>query len=379
MHISRMAETLFATMGGGLLYVLGDESLPVYQSEGNVDILRFAEPEPNFLRRTVLFSQTLSAVLHRHGQSLRLCHFRDPWSGVPILSYPLRAYRTVYEVNGLPSIELRFRYPHLSAQTIAKIQALEVFCLTRADVIVVPARTLATNLVRLGVPARKIGIVPNGADLQEPTPRPADAPEMYLLYFGALQNWQGFDDALRAFRLLADYTDLALVACVASHPRTARRYQKLAEKLGLTSRVIWKFALSEEELAPWREHAYLSLAPLTACARNLEQGCAPLKILESMAAGVPVVASDVPPTREIIRSRDNGWLVPPERPEELARAIRILLEYPERRMTLGENARETIRTQFQWQYSLTELSRLYATLLTTRPATLVQDIYADSV
>jgi glycosyltransferase involved in cell wall biosynthesis len=93
------------------------------------------------------------------------------------------------------------------------------------------------------------------------------------------------------------------------------------------------------------------------------QGCAPLKILESMASGCAVVASDVPPVRELIRDRENGWLVHPGRPAELARAIRILLEPPERARQLGEQARKTIAEHFTWELSTSALRAAYETLL----------------
>ena len=157
----------------------------------------------------------------------------------------------------------------------------------------------------------------------------------YLLYFGALQPWQGVDTALRAFSRLKDLEDLELVICSSTHPRRAKPYRKLAEKLEIEPR--WHFQLSEPELAPWREHATLSLAPLRDCARNAQQGCAPLKILESHASGTPVVASDLPATRELIDA-STGRLVAPDRPGELARAIRVLLDYPERIAELGRNA-----------------------------------------
>ena len=168
-------------------------------------------------------------------------------------------------------------------------------------------------------------VIPNGADLPSPA-EPPDAPAEYLLYFGALQPWQGVDTALRALQRLP----VELVICASVHPRRAKPLRKLAENLGVADRVHWHFALPEAELARFKQHARLSLAPLKDCSRNVVQGCSPLKILESMAAGVPVVASDLPPTRELIEDGVNGRLVAADRPGELARAIRVLLDHPER-------------------------------------------------
>jgi glycosyltransferase involved in cell wall biosynthesis len=281
-HIDRFARALFAHAGGGMLYVLGGEGLPPYQVEGagTIEILRFERAIPNFLQRALAYGARLGAWLDGAGSALEICHFRDPWGGLPIVSRP-HAYATIYEVNGLPSIELPFAFPAIGPETLRKIREDEVRCWTAADVVVVPAETIRASLIRLGCAPGKIVVVPNGADPRaetEPVARPEAAPPRYLLYFGALQPWQGIETLLRAFARLLDYPDLGLVVCASRASREQRRYQRLAAKLGVGERILWRAALSPAELAPWRAHALLSVAPLTECARNLEQGCAPLKI-----------------------------------------------------------------------------------------------------
>ncbi len=388
-HIHRMAGTLFRQMKGGLLYVVGDEELPAYQRERlsgseageegpagstdgaeahpavDVEILRHVQ-SGNFLERALGYGHHLRAVLETLGPSLLLCHFRDPWGGVPILSHPGRRYRTIYEINGLPSIELPSRYPALSRRTLQKIREMERLCWTAADLLVTPSPSMRDNLAALGVPAAKITVIPNGADLPPLVPpRPAQVPGRYLLYFGALQSWQGIDVLLRAFARLSDLTDLHLVICAAAPERQARGLRRLAERLGVAGRVIWQFRLSQAELFPFRSHAILSVAPLTECPRNLLQGCCPLKILESMAVGVPVVASDLPAVRDLITDGVEGRLVRPDRPAELARTLRVLLSYPELLPAMGQRARERITRDFTWAGATAQLAALYRLIAPT--------------
>lgn len=368
-HIQRMAGTLFEVMGGGLLYVLGDSRLPAYQHEpGNIEILRHTAEVPNFLQRTISYGDMLTHVLNQQASSLRLCHFRDPWSGIPLLNYPHphAGYKTIYEVNGLPSIELPMVYNQLAPRTLGKIRALEERCLSGADHLIVPSHAIRDNLLRRGVASERITVIPNGADLPPETARPLHAPPRYLLYFGAMQPWQGIEVLLRAFALLADYSDLWLVICASNEPRAAKPYRNLAERLEIAERVLWLFQLPEEELAPWRSHALLSLAPLTESPRNLEQGCCPLKILEAMAAGVPVVASDIPSVRELVRDGVDGVLVRPDRPAALARAVRALLDCPEQVAAMGEQARQRIAEGFTWQHATTTLAALYRHMVSIR-------------
>ncbi len=350
-HIDRFARALFDHAGGGLLYVLGGDELPAYQREGAVEIVRYMREAEHVLERAAGYGERLAGLLERM-PDLQLAHFRDPWSGVPIVSHPNRGYVAIYEVNGLPSIELPFLYPAIPPQILDRVAELERRCLEQADVVITPS---AVTAQRLGVDAH---VIPNGADIPPPA-EPPDAPERFLLYFGALQPWQGVDTALRALARLTDL-DLDLVICASVHHRRAKALRKFADKLGVAERVHWHFARPEAELARFKQHAVLSLAPLKDCSRNVVQGCAPLKILESLAAGTPVIASDLPAVREIMRDGEHGRLIAPDRPGELARAIRVALDYPEQLARMGEAAQAHIARELTWERSVHRLQALYS-------------------
>jgi glycosyltransferase involved in cell wall biosynthesis len=358
-HIDRFARTLFQRAAGGLLYVLGGDGLPPYQREGEVEVVRYSRASENYLERALGFSARLEALLDADGASIRLAHFRDPWSGMAVME---RDLVRVYEVNGLPSVELPYLHPRIPPGTLERIAEVEQRCLDAADAVVVPSPVIAAALRRRGVARERLHVIPNGADLPAATPRPPDAPDHYLLYFGALQPWQGLDTALRTLARLDDLDDLHLVVCASVHRRKAKPYRKLAARLGVADRVHWRFALPEHELAPWREHALASLAPLRDCARNVAQGCAPLKVLESMASGVPVLASDLPVVRELMEDGGQGLLVPPDRPGELARAVRTLLDFPERSAAMGAAGRARVEQRFTWSAAVAALDDLYAVL-----------------
>jgi len=78
-----------------------------------------------------------------------------------------------------------------------------------------------------------------------------------------------------------------------------------------------------------------------------------------MAVSVPVIASDLPVTREIVDHKVNGLLVKAERPAEFSRAIRLLLDYPDMRKQLAVQAHAKIKNNFQWEMAREKLSELY--------------------
>lgn len=240
---------------------------------------------------------------------------------------------------------------------------MESFCWQHADYLLTPSETIRQNLIRLGAEASKIRVIYNGAEIPQTLEPLEERPQEYILYFGALQAWQGLETLLKAFTYLQDYEHLRLVICSSNRPKFSKYYLKLIEKLGLEDRVVWQYQLRKKELYQWIKEAALSVAPLKECSRNLDQGCCPLKVLESMALGTPVIASDLPAVREIISSSEVGVLIRPDRPTVLARQIRLLLEHPKQRKAMGLKAQAHISQKFTWEKKNQELSDFYAQIL----------------
>lgn len=361
-HIARAAGALFAYAPPGLLCVLGGETLPRVQHEGDITVTRFRSDERNLFARADAYACFVDDALDRHRDTLRLVQVRDPWSAAPALADPDRPWKVVYEANGFPSIELPSTYPDLPAATLAKIAAVEDACLAAAEAIVTPSATIAACCIAKGADPARVTVVRNGADpLPATPPRPADAPRRYLVYVGALQAWQGFGTLLRAYARLADL-DVDLVVCSSWSARRARGWAKVVARLGLTDRVHWRHELPHADVAAWLAHAELSVAPLADVERNVRQGCCPLKVVESMAAGVPVVASDLPCVRELV-DESCARLVPPDRPQELARALRVLLDDPAERARLATAARTRSRATLTWDHADDLLRGVWASLL----------------
>ena len=364
-HIAHASMTLAETVSPSLLFCLGDETLSTYEAgeNGAADMLRFSEPIPNFLRRTMAYAQELEDVVDELADSLALCHFRDPWGGVPISARADRGYGMVYEVNGLPSVELPYHYPAVRADTLAMIARKEDFCLSQADQLIVPSGVIQQNLMRRGVAKEKITVVPNGAIIHPQAPRPVAAPERYVLYFGAVQPWQGVPVLLRAFSRLQDLDEVTLVICSSVKPKATRNLHRLARRLGIADRVHWEYQLDKPELEGWLQHAECSVAPLTECSRNLIQGCCPLKILESLAAGTPVIASDLPVVRELLKDGETGRLIQAGRVNQLALAVRHMLEDRDYARKMGEQGKAHVSDHFTWEHALAKQRAVYQTVL----------------
>ena len=89
----------------------------------------------------------------------------------------------------------------------------------------------------------------------------------------------------------------------------------------------------------------------------------PIKLFEYMAAGLPVIASNFPILREIVEGNKCGICVDPLNPEEIAKAIRYLIAFPEKRMKMGQNGKQAILEKYNWEKENDKLINLYNNLL----------------
>jgi len=87
-------------------------------------------------------------------------------------------------------------------------------------------------------------------------------------------------------------------------------------------------------------------ASLSALAVTSDSEGMPLALMEAMAAGVPVVATNVGGVAEIVCNGETGVLVPPDEPEAVARELALLLAHPERRVQMGARARARVLEHF---------------------------------
>jgi len=88
-----------------------------------------------------------------------------------------------------------------------------------------------------------------------------------------------------------------------------------------------------------------------------------ISIIEAMAAGLPVIATNVGGIPEIITNGENGILVPPENPQALAEAISDLIEHPDKRKALAENGKQRVVTNFTDEIMVKKYMEVYRNII----------------
>ncbi|MGH8642709.1 MAG: glycosyltransferase family 4 protein [Burkholderiales bacterium] len=226
----------------------------------------------------------------------------------------------------------------------------------RSAGIISVSRALKDKLVELGVPAGRIEVLRNGVDPQ--LFRPVDR-EIWrgrlgfsrttLLSVGNLIELKGHDLAIRALRLLPD-TNLVIVGKGPEREALGA----LARELGLDDRVTFTGALEQEDL-----RSYYGAADALVLASSRE-GWANV-LLESMACGTPVAATDVGGAREAVAAPEAGVLFSERTPEALALALGgLLANYPDRADT------RRYAEGFDWTATTAGQLALFSRVLSTK-------------
>jgi phosphatidyl-myo-inositol alpha-mannosyltransferase len=201
-----------------------------------------------------------------------------------------------------------------------------------------------------------VKVIPNGLDVERfASAAPADdlPPGRRVLWVGRLDPQKGFPVAVRAFGLLAeDLPDLWLVVAGEGRDRTA-----LAElPLRARERVVVLGNVERDRLPRYHAAADTFVSPA------LGQESFGIVLVEAMAAGLPVVATDIPGYREVIEDGVEGLLVPPGDVGALASALRRVLEDPEAAKSFGEAGRARAR-RYSWDVVGREIEAVYDEVL----------------
>lgn len=326
----------------------------------------------NLITRVLSFQNSLMIWLQ--GKRFTAIHIRSIYEGFFIaLNKQQYCDRLIFEVNGLPSIELKYRYPGVADDPVLlhKLQTQEQICLTAADLIVTPSSVTSAYLQSRGVPAKKVRVIPNGVDLDVFTYKHMSKLQaltngrlnaLQMIYFGTLSPWQGVNLAIEALELVNKDILAELTIIGQARDSQIKKLKQLAQKLGVTDKLIILEPTSQTQLVEHIHTADVILAPLMPSDRNIVQGCCPLKILEGMATGVPVIASDLPVVRELGEDKVHFLLVKPGSAKAIKDAVLQLRNQQELATQLAINARQRIEKYYTWQRAGAALTAAYAEL-----------------
>jgi glycosyltransferase involved in cell wall biosynthesis len=213
------------------------------------------------------------------------------------------------------------------------------------------------GMLSLGIAAERIALIPgSGVDVDalKPLPEPQGPPT--IAFVGRLLDDKGIHTLIRAHRLLRQRgSNVELLIAGTPDPANPASVTE-AEAKGWNREPGITWLGQVEDIAGLWARAHIAVLP------SRREGL-PMSLLEAAACGRPMVATDVPGCREIVRSGETGLLVRYGDPQALAEAIEMLAASSELRARLGAAARQLAVERFSASAIGQQTVELYRSLV----------------
>jgi glycosyltransferase involved in cell wall biosynthesis len=250
-----------------------------------------------------------------------------------------------HTVSGAPDLEREYHNLSVTKYKLKRLRKRPIYWM--ATKIVAVSQAARDDLCRIFHIDRGKSIVLYNA-LRDPLPLPVKqnlASQPYKLScVGNLSIIKGQDVLIRAISICKNYFPNFSLQLIGQGPMQSHLYD-LASELGLLDHCIFTGAVSHAQVIEYMASSYLTIVP----SRSEAFG---FVVIESMAVGTPVVATNVGGIPEIVRDGVDGFLVPPDDPDKMGEKLLLLLTNPELRATMAKNARQRFLENFEQKNSV---------------------------
>ena len=200
----------------------------------------------------------------------------------------------------------------------------------------------------------RIHTVPNSVSVRRIQPQPEDPDRVVVTFVGTLKPWHGVADLITAAALARQSWSLRIIGD--GPEMDSLRAQ--AERLGVE--VDFRGAVAPQDIPTHVAGSAIGVAPYPDLGGGEQQYFSPMKVLEYLAAGLAVVASDVGQVPQLLEdgSGRHGVLVAPSDPTALAAALDDLAVCPDRRARMGRSGRLLAEQRHSWRQAVARILEL---------------------
>ena len=190
-------------------------------------------------------------------------------------------------------------------------------------------------------------LIPNGIDANyfaahsvEPLPDLCDG-KSNILFVGRLEKRKGVEYLIKAYEIVKKECPDSRLVIVGAGDKPRKKYEKEIREKGIKD-VVFTGYVSDEELMRYYRSADIFCAPA------IGKESFGIVLLEAMAAGKPVVASNIGGYAGVVTDGEDGLLVPPKDEQQLAQSILTLLRDPDLRQKMGAKGRQK-SVRYSWE------------------------------
>lgn len=231
-----------------------------------------------------------------------------------------------------------------------------------ADTVICYTDTERSQLINLGINPEKIVVIHNGVNTEIFAPAKSIPDKKQILWIGKYVPGKGVEYLIKGFQLFSqDHPDYQLV--MVGRGPLKDTYIETIQELGIAEKVVFKDFVPNNDLPKYYQESQIFVLP------SLEEGV-PRTILEAMSCGVPVICTRLPQLVDIVSG--SGLLVPTKDPQAIADALSQVVSDPTFSLSLGENGRKRVLSDYSWEDTVRKTLDLYRAVLDTdakdRPA-----------
>jgi glycosyltransferase involved in cell wall biosynthesis len=232
--------------------------------------------------------------------------------------------------------------------------------LAKADIICSTSHCM--KLETLKYTHSPIEIVAFGVDVNVFKPEEAETADKNKITFGIIKSLEkkyGIEFLIKAFaEVVKKHADKNLELKIVGDGSKRDEYEKLSADLNISSKVEFVGKVPHDEVIKYHKQidVFVSLS-------TLDSESFGVSLVEAMACGKPVVASDVAGFTEVVGNDDCGILVPKNSYKEAAEAMSFYIENPEKATAKGKNARQRVLQFYDWNNNVEQMLSVYQKLL----------------
>ncbi|WP_159321701.1 glycosyltransferase family 4 protein [Spiribacter roseus] len=278
--------------------------------------------------------------------------------------------KSVYEVRGLWELTRYSRQPsYYGSEHYRMVERMERDACLAVDSVITITQGLKNLLVKRGVPAEKIHVVPNGVDTDRFVPQECDwtlkdqlglTGKYVVGFIGSMPEYEGLDYLMRSLRELVSMGIDDIHVLLIGDGSALSDLKSLVRRFDLIDYVTFTGRVPHEKV-----ESYYSIIDLLVFPRKRQpvtELVSPLKPFEAMASGKAILASNVGAIEEFVDDGNNGFLFEADSVTDLTQRVSDLRASPEVTKAVASQARDWVVNNRDWRVASAQVVEIYESL-----------------
>lgn len=315
-----------------------DPGIPDYKSESGFFIHRTILNRTRYIGIVIFGIKSLMQIVIIHPE---LIHAQNITMGL-IAFFGKKVFNIPYIVWGRGSdVHLQWRFKKIVSKVV----------LNNADAIIALSQNMKDDMQKIS--KKEVYILPNGVDTTSfnESKNKSNDNTTEIVYIGSLLPVKGVEYLIEAINILHQ-THPKISLTIVGDGSNRRSLEQIVKKHGLEQNIIFTGKISHEDVPNRLNSNDIFVLP------SISEGM-PNVLLEAMAAGLPIVATNVGGIPDIVKNNKNGYLVEPKNPQQLAERIHFLIENTEIHRIISEQ-NQVDAQKYDWNNIITKLENIYS-------------------